>query len=90
MKTIYKYPLPYGRLLGVKLYMPTGAQILSVQMQDGDMVMWALVDPQNPKEHRDDIRIYGTGFELLSSPGRHVATLQDGPFVWHVFERAPA
>ncbi len=72
--------------------MPSGAQIMSVQQQHGDLQLWALVDPDLPKQMRvSEIFSTGTTMPDLSSEGRvrrHVATVQvcQGMLVWHVFE----
>jgi hypothetical protein len=72
--------------------MPSGAEILSVQQQHGDLQLWAMVDPDLPKQMRV-FEIFGTGTTMpdLSSEGRvrrHLATVQtcQGMLVWHVFE----
>ncbi len=72
--------------------MPSGAEILSVQQQRGDLQLWAMVDPDLPKQKRV-FEIFGTGTTMpdLSSEGRvrrHLATVQvcQGMLVWHVFE----
>jgi hypothetical protein len=42
MKKIYKYPLAaYGETF---IEMPTGATVLSVQVQRGNLMLWALID----------------------------------------------
>lgn len=43
-KTIYKYPLDVTDVQEIKL--PVGAEILTVQAQNGTLCLWALVDPQ--------------------------------------------
>jgi len=79
--TIWKYPL--GRLPVCTLYIPAGAQFLSVQMQNGQPTAWALVDPAKPRlEYK--IRMYGTG-HVLERRGTHIGTVIDGEFVWHYF-----
>lgn len=62
------------------------ARALSVGEQDGQLVLWAAVDPS----HASDagvliIRIYGTG-NPHSLRGRFIGTVQmtDG-LVWHIF-----
>ncbi len=42
MKRVYKYPLRVNDRQIVKL--PKGAEILSVQIQRGDICLWALID----------------------------------------------
>lgn len=86
MMTIYKYPIALSA--GQVLRIPKGAEPLSVQMQDGNICMWARVDTSQPL--RDfEIAIYGTGHELPDKNGErlmHLGTVQRGAFVWHIFE----
>lgn len=61
-----------------------------MQYQEGVPTIWAMVDPNAPKEHRY-IRVFGTG-NTVSNPDCgyvFIATLQDGAFVWHFFEEIP-
>ena len=67
--------------------MKHGAKVLSVQMQAGRMCAWALVDESRCLITRE-FAIVGTGHEL--PPDKEwgfLATVLDGFFVWHVFER---
>lgn len=85
MKTIWKYPL------GVQdvqtLSMPNEAQILSAAFQGEQLCLWAIVIPTRATTPRS-IAIYGTGNEIPTyTDDVHIATVQHGPFVWHVFER---
>jgi hypothetical protein len=83
MKTIQKYPLKPL----TELYLPHGAEILTVQMQGNAPHLWVLADPQAPLERRQ-FHVYGTGTNVPDQPGRYIATFQmlDGQLVWHVFE----
>jgi hypothetical protein len=81
MKTIYKYELS-SKDASMKL--PKGAEILSVAIQDGRPMMWALVDPENVLEDRF-ISTVGTGWELEDNM-KYICTYMEGYFVWHVFE----
>ena len=87
-RQIFKYKLFSGG--GVP--MPEGAEILSVQMQHGTPVLWALVDPEAPAEVRR-IEVIGTGQESTDlGKEDHIATLQleGGGLVLHIFERREA
>jgi len=89
MNTIYKYKLQpnFGRL-----EMPQGAQVLTVQMQDGTPCLWARVDTDRALEWRS-FDVYGTGHEMPDDPRLvYVATFQmdGGALVWHVFESTHA
>ncbi len=87
MKSIWKYPL---ELIDVQLIgMPKDAEILAAQMQNGVACLWALVTPDAPK-HLRAIEIHGTGNPFDEHVGvsrKFIATFQQPPFVWHVFER---
>lgn len=80
--TIFKYPLT--RSTSQKVSMPEGAVILTAQMQGGTLCLWAKVKPDNEPTMRR-IRIFGTGQYFTGEPS-YIATVQDGQFVWHVFE----
>jgi hypothetical protein len=83
--TIYKYSLRITDVQSVKA--PRGTRWLSAQMQNGRLCVWATVDPNQPDESHL-IRIIGTGnpFPAAAQSGMvFVGTVQDAPFVWHVF-----
>jgi hypothetical protein len=84
MKTIYKYPILVVDEQTV--IMPFGAEILTVQMQNGQPCLWALVDTSNPINQRH-IQVRGTGHDC-SDAGRYIGTFQmeNGELVFHVFE----
>lgn len=85
-QVVYKYPLnPMQTRQTITL--PVGAQILSVQLQNLGMMLWALVDPESKKTEERSICIYGTGHAIYHDV-RHISTLliNDGTLVLHVFE----
>lgn len=61
MEVVYKYPLVVTDRQLVK--MPKEAKILTVQVQNGEPQMWALVNPDNETEEVP-IRIHGTGHNI--------------------------
>jgi len=86
MHTIYKYRLEVTDLQGI--WMPKGAEILSVQDQAGYVTLWTLCDTDEPLVRRG-IRIYGTGHVIIPySEVDYIGTVQqyDGARVWHVFD----
>lgn len=83
MKKIYKYTLELDNVQKVPL--PKDAQILSAQLQHGCLTMWALVSPNNEPEDRT-IQIFGTGHDVPVLPLYFIDTVQEGNFVWHIFE----
>ncbi len=86
MITIFKYPLTLSDRQFVA--MPIVAEILSVQIQPGSGIcLWVMVNSESPKTERC-FEIFGTGHPI--TPGierRFLGTVQEGKFVWHVFER---
>lgn len=75
---------------GFIIEMPKGAQILTVQTQDGQGCIWAIVNPNEERQNRY-FRLFGTGhpFDLLDY--QHIGTFQmrNGALVWHLFEVQP-
>ena len=87
MKKIYEYKLRLDEYQVVK--MPEDAEYLTAQVQHGQIVFWAIVDPETPIESRR-IRIYSTGTPLDENVDFaerwHIGTVQMGSFVCHVFD----
>lgn len=86
MKTIWKFNLVVTDRQRIE--MPKGAQVLTVQLQDGWPRLWALVelDEASLTEMRT-FEIHGTGNPIDDGERHYIATFQQPPFVWHVFER---
>lgn len=85
MRTIWKYQLDVCD--NQFLEMPKNAEMLTVQQQQGIEHLWAIVDPELPKETRH-IRMYGTGHNISDDNLNYISTIQllDGNLVFHVFE----
>ena len=93
MRAIYKYELESTSTQNI--YMPPGATVISVAVQDGILCCWAAVDIFSGDETElfpVTIRIYGTGqplamdAPLLGRYERFIGTVLMPPFVWHVFQ----
>lgn len=88
--TIYKYPLTLtGRQV---VALPARSTPISVGLQDRVICMWAIVpDGKLPKMDRS-ICIYGTWHDMgdIVSPGQFLGTVQQGIYVWHVFDEGAA
>lgn len=90
---IYKYtlpePLPFAAH-SVELELPTGAWVMNFDAQDGEIRMWAMVDPEAETETRRFL-VQGTGRDIEYDVDDllYMDTVQRGTFVWHVFEVAP-
>lgn len=93
---VYKFTLETGAsILGVPKHieqtvrMPRGADILTAQMQGGELVIWAKVYPDHTLEDRV-IETFGTGAEMPAlKPGQqriYIGTFQMDWFVGHIFE----
>lgn len=88
MRTIYKYTITSANnpssLSGIM--MPVGAEILSLQVQDGLICVWALIDKeQNLQEYRV-FNIFGTGFGIAVEDKLYIDTIQHSGYVWHIYE----
>ena len=69
--------------------MPKGSKILkAIAWGPGKFALWALVNPNAPLRKRA-IKLYATGQDIndeLSLTGTYIATLEDGPYILHVFD----
>jgi hypothetical protein len=86
MKKIFKYVLKTTDVQSVE--MPKGAEILSIQTQNDDPCIWALVDPEQEMEYRI-FRIFGTGHDVMGDDTlNYIGTYQQygGSLVFHCFE----
>lgn len=86
MQVIWKYEIPIGD--GIELRMPDNAEILTVQSQRDQGVLWAKVDPEAKTVTRM-FSIRGTGHRYDKNGERYIGTWQQagGALVWHLFER---
>lgn len=87
MKTIHKY-----RLKGQKeqvLELPRGSKILTVHEQNGDAMLWALVDIESEEKEKVEFKIVGTGWVFEDKGFEYVSTfqLENGTLVFHVFKK---
>ncbi len=85
MKAIWKYEL---KIDGMQtLSVPSGFQILDVQVQRDQPCLWIRVDPASEKV---DVKIntYGTGHSVQEITERYIGSYQvnNGDLVFHVFE----
>jgi hypothetical protein len=86
MRTIYKYTLNIDSHQAIEV--PSGAEFLSAQIQNGKVCVWALVDP-NAKKELELFIIAGTGHPFPEQPKQFqfLGTVQQagGALVWHIF-----
>lgn len=90
-QSIFKYKLEVTDRQEV--LMPLGSKILKVDMQFGDICVWALVSPRQLTLVPRKFIMLGTGqpirkFDYDMDRCKHLNTVQQhsGTFVWHVFE----
>jgi hypothetical protein len=79
-KKIYEYSVNHG-----KTQLPAGAQVLSVGMQQGQLMVWALVDASQPLV--DTLASFRTGDPMPPEPGRYINTflMEEQLYELHVF-----
>ena len=87
--TIWKYGIKVGD--NVCIRMPKDAELLPVQVQKGQVCIWAIVNSENEYEDRY-FHIYGTGHDIpvdILRSGIFLGTFQlhDGDLVFHMFEK---
>jgi hypothetical protein len=95
LKKIHKYPLQRGTLRQ-SIYMPWGAQIVSVQAQKEVITIWAIIDDADEiHETTRDFWVIYTGSPIHEPKGGtklyYLATvvMDTRGMVYHVFEEAP-
>ncbi len=83
---IYKYKLgDYFDKSSVHLQI--GAKILSINKQDNEWFLWAMIDPYETKMEERVIRMTSTGQLLRKVDSlEYLSTVFDGVYVWHFFE----
>lgn len=86
METIHKYPLQLTDRQ--ELFLPARNRPLSVQVQHGQICIWAHVDTAAPPGGLA-VAIVGTGNPMcLPAHFQYLGTVQLDTFVWHVYTAA--
>lgn len=86
-ETIWKFPLKLQHEQEIE--MPAGAKILTVALQKDIICLWALCNPDVPKQKKE-IVIFGTGQPIHENLTlKYIGSVQvcNGDFAWHVFHR---
>ncbi|MEE8299474.1 MAG: hypothetical protein V3R67_08870 [Thermodesulfobacteriota bacterium] len=83
MKRIYKYKLG---IEGGKPGIPRFAQILKADFQGHDLMIWAVVDPEDIDTYEREFAVYGTGHDMEERPRKFISTVFIDNLVFHVFE----
>jgi len=81
---VFKYPIYLTNNIQT-LQLPESAKVLAFQIQDGDMCIWVLMNPERTRITRL-FRVISTGNALHDEPMEYIGTVQQPPYVWHLFE----
>lgn len=89
-KTIWKYQLPRdGQTIEIHEYI---VEVLHIAAQDGIPTLWAIVDPDRPKDGYIEVVAWGTGWPLpegVFQEWNYWGTCGDGyGYIWHYFAAA--
>lgn len=84
---IYKYTISITD--AVELDLPHGAEVLSVLNQREDLVLYAVVDPDESVIETRHFVVRGTGHRFSGNEGAFIGTVsfQGGSLIFHVFHR---
>ena len=87
MKTIWKYEIRAMPSFQ-ELMVPKGSEFLSAQMQNDLLCLWFKVDSLMIEHECKSFVIFGTGQKFDDTGLNFLSTVQDGRYVWHLFEVA--
>ncbi len=82
-RTIHKFPLHDVENV---VDITCNAVILCVQMQNDVPTLWAEVKPKVFVNEKRVFIVIGTGHDIPDH-AKYVGTIQNPPFVWHIYER---
>ena len=82
MRTIWKFQV------AEQVDMPPASRIIKVDYDgNGDLCIWAIVNPNAEERITRYFDVIGTGIPYDESDWRYIGTVMKDPFVWHVIER---
>lgn len=82
MSVIRRYELSFETINAITMH--RAIRWLDVQIWNGKLTVWAVVDEDSPRIPRD-IYVVCTGHLMTGKEGLHIGTAQDAFSVWHVF-----
>ena len=82
MRTIYKYPINLNEKQSILTY--EGAKPLRIAIQESTICVWMEVSTEEKKVDKN-IYCFGTGFELPNLDLKYIGSVDDFPFVWHIY-----
>lgn len=93
---IWKYSVKLEPLSKFEIEVPKGATGLHVELMNGDLVFWFMVDTDQTEKETRHFTVEGTGQPLVVQYkddygyyALYMETFFQGPFVWHLFEHWP-
>lgn len=90
-KKICKYNLRFLDNGKESLKLQFGSEILSCQLQDDEIMLWVLVNPDEQKTELNFFEIFGTGHDVGCDMGvsrKFINTIQfSSGLVFHIFQR---
>lgn len=90
-RTVHRYEVDVDdtvELPGNIRYVLSAARSRSARPGEvGKLELWALVYPDVQAEETMRIFIRGTGHPMTGQEGAFIATVIDGPLVWHLFSQ---
>lgn len=81
--TIWKFELKLNVFQEIE--MPNHADIRHVGLQNDTICLWAEVRPENQKVMRK-FYVVGTGHPIPTQARLYVGSVQQPPFVWHIYQ----
>jgi hypothetical protein len=86
---IYKYNfnIAWSNYNGfAEVSLPIGSKVLTIQEQENDLRLWAIVDDEEEYYTSKKFFIYGTGWDFPDkSEFTYFTTVQIRGLVWHIF-----
>lgn len=90
MSQVWKFPVGVPTQTGrAWIDLPDGAELLSVGIQDGEMVVWALIQDFEAEVGTHRLIVVNTGMEVPNFPegARFLGTVTtSNGIVWHVWD----
>ena len=86
-QAVLKYAIP-DVAVTVPITVPSGAQIVHVGLQHDKIKLWIMheFNQSDTVPHTRQFIVVGTGWPIDQTNPRHVGTVTDGMFIWHVLE----
>lgn len=71
-----------------EVWLPAGAQILSADLQQGELKLWVLVNPKETINVSHNLKLAGTGHNINDIIIKFIDTIQfyNGSVIMHLFE----